>query len=645
MSSGRTSGSTASRRCVIGVMPEGFGFPDAEVDAWMPFAFTEQQKSDAARGNQFSASVGRLRPAATVDGLNAELEAIVRRNVDEGRLARGAVDVAGFTGRAQLLRELRVGNLEATLLTLQGIVLAVLLIACANVANFQLARTAARRKELAVRAALGAAVPRLARLVLIESLMIALIGAAAGLLLALGGLELVRALGLDRANDGFEFAIDATVLAFTLGAALVAALVAGLPPVLALLRENLTHAVHEAGRQGGGGRSTHALRNALVVAQISVSIALLVGAGLLTKSFYALQREGPGFDAGSVWTARIALPRPRYAAEAWPQFQRQALAELRALPGVVDAGFTSILPFSGNNDQGTTFIDGYVPPAGTDDPHAQHRSISEGYLPALGIPVIAGRNFNATEPERVVIVDENMATKYFPDGNALGQRLRRNNEDEGDWSTIIGVVPAIKQAALAESPTKETIYWHYEQRPTFAGAFTLRTTLPPDQLTRAANVAISALDPEVVLFDVQPLDLRVLRSLGPQRAPMVLTIMFAAVALTLAVIGIYGVQTWAVTQRTGEIGVRVALGAQAADIVRMILKEGGRLIAIGLAFGIAGALVLGRVLASQIQNVSAVDPAVFAVAVVGLTAVAVYASWLPAVRAARIDPMRALREE
>jgi predicted permease len=388
------------------------------------------------------------------------------------------------------------------------------------------------------------------------------------------------------------------------------------------------------------------LRSALVVVQIGVSIALLVGAGLLTKSFYVLQSEGPGFNAGGVWTAQLALPRTRYPErESWAQFQEQALAELRTLPGVAEAGFTSILPFSGSNDAGSTVVDGYVPEEGVPPPHAQHRSIDDGYLPALGIPVIAGRNFNATEPNPVVIVDENVAAKYWPGGNALGQRVRLSVEAPGRWSTIIGVVPAVKQASLAETPTKETIYWHYQQRLQAEGVFTLRTMLPPEQLTRAASATITALDPELVLFNAAPMDLRVLQSLGPQRTPMVLTLVFAAVAFLLAVIGIYGVLTSAVTQRIGEIGVRIALGARADDIVRMILKQGGRLIAIGLVVGVAGALALGRVLASQIYNVSSLDPAVFAIAVVGLTAAALLASWLPARRASRIDPMRALREE
>jgi predicted permease len=630
---------------VIGVMPSGFGYPTREIDAWTPFAFRPEQVADSARGNQFSQSVGRLRAGATLDGLNAELATIVDRNVAAGRIPSNFVTVAGFTGHAKWLRDLRVGSLESMVYLLQATVLAVLLIACANVANLQLARVATRRRELAVRTALGAPGGRLARLVLIESLLLALAGALAGLLLATGGLELVRLLGLDRSNDGFEFRLDTTVLAFTLGAGVLAALVAGLPPLVALLRDDLTRAVHEAGRLGSGGRSANALRSALIVVQIALSVALLAGAALLTKNFYRLESEGPGFNAGGIWTAGISLPRGRYATpESWAQFEEQMLAALRALPGVSAAGFTSVLPFSDSNTSGNYVVDGYEPPAGAPPPHGQQRSIDEQYLPALGIAVVQGRNFAATEPDRVAIVDTNVAHKYWPDGNALGHRIRHNSDPPDRLYTVVGVVPPVKHTDLAEDP-KETVYWHYEQRPVQQGRLALRTTLRPEQLTGAVKAAIAQLDPELALFNVEPLDLLVRQSLGVERAPMVLTLVFAAVAFTLAVIGVYGMLTWAVTQRFAEIGVRLALGAQVRDIVGMVLTQGGKLIAIGTAFGIVGAVVIGRVLAAQVQGVAAIDPAVIAGSVLALVAAALIATWLPARRAGRTDPMIALRSE
>jgi predicted permease len=375
-------------------------------------------------------------------------------------------------------------------------------------------------------------------------------------------------------------------------------------------------------------------------------VTLLVGAGLLTKSFYGLLETGPGFNAGSLWTTRAALAGARYSDnESWPRFERQAVEALRALPGVADVGYTSVLPFSTSNNQGSIAIDGYTLPDGAAPPHAQHRSIDERYLSVLGIPVIAGRNFAAHESERVVIVDENLANKYWPDGNAVGQRLRTDFGPPSDWNTIVGVVPAVKHTGLAEIPVKETVYWHYEQNTQSGVALAIRTVLPPEQLATAVSAAIAAIDPEIALYDTQTMDERVSTSLGPQRTQLVLTLAFAGIAFALAVIGIYAVLAWSVAQRVGEIGVRMALGARAADIGRMILGQGGRLIAIGLVIGVAGAFVLGRALSAELFGVGAFDPAVLAITVFGLGAAALFASWLPAQRAARVDPLDALRSE
>jgi predicted permease len=461
-------------------------------------------------------------------------------------------------------------------------------------------------------------------------------------------LRLVRALGIDHSGQGFEFAIDAAVLGYSAAAALVAALASSALPLFALHRANLARDVHEAGRLGSGGRHARGLRTALVVVQLSVSVTLLVGAGLLTKSFYRMQQAGTGFNVENVWTARIALPASRYASpEARAMLFGRALEELAALPGVVDAGFTSHLPFTPNNWEGSYAVDGYTPPAGAPPPHARHRAISEGFLPSLDIPVVRGRNFAATEAERVALVDENLANKYWPGADPLGQRVAIDIVDsEPQWHTVVGVVPAIKHTSLTEDPNKETVYWHYRQNDQITGGvFTLRTTLAPEQLSRVASETIRRIDPGLVLTDAMSMDERVIRTLGPQRTPMVLTVAFAAMALTLAVIGIYGVLSWSVAQRFGEIGVRMALGARGNDIVLMIIKQGGRLIGIGLALGFAGALALGRAMTSQIYEVSAADPAVFAIALIVLASAALFASWLPARRAARIDPIRALRQE
>lgn len=635
---------------IIGVMPEGFMFPDRSMDVWTPFAFTPEQMSDRERGREYSGSIGRLRPGASVAALQAELDSIVLQNLEAGRLPQGESFIAttGFTGRAQPLRDRMIGDYRQMMVILQGIVIAVLVIACANVANLQLARMLARRKELATRFALGADPRRLVRLVLVESLLLAVAGAGAGLALAVGGLDLIRFLGFDHSSQGIEFVQDGNVYIYTVSAALFAALASSLVPLFVLLRSDLAQTVHEAGRLGDGGTRALAFRGALVIVQIAVSVALLVGAGLLTRGFQQLQREGAGFNAEQVWTARIALPESRYPdPESRTRFYDRALTELRALPGVMHAGFTSALPFSGNNSQGSYSVDGYTPPAGAAPPHAQKRSINEGFLPALDIPVIRGRNFVVNEPEQVAIVDENLAGKYWPGGDALGKRIGDANA-AGDiiWYTIVGIVPAIKHETLTEDPRKETVYWHYRKESEFGvGAFTLRTTLNPADLTRAAANVIAGIDPDLALFDVMSMDARVNRSLGPQRTPMTLTLAFAAIAFTLAVIGVYGVLTWTVTQRSGEMGVRMALGAHGADVVRLVLAQGGRLLAAGMLLGCIGAMALGRLLAANIPAVTAADPAVYALALGGIAGASLLACWLPASRAARIDPMRALREE
>jgi predicted permease len=631
---------------VIGIMPPEFIFPNANVRAWVPFAFTPEQMSDSERGNEYSNAVGRLKPGATIEGLNGEMAAIIRRNIERLGEAAEFIEQTGFSGRAESMREFTVGNLRPMLLVLQASVLAVLLIACANVANLQLARIAARRKELTIRAVLGAQQRRLATLVLTESAVLAALGALFGLAIAHFGLALVRTLGLDRASQGFEYSLDPMVIVFTAGAALFAAVISALIPVVVLLRDQLAQSINEAGRLGGGGRAAQLFRNGLVVAQIAMSAALLVGAGLLTKSFYQLQQQGTGFDYERVLTARISLPANRFAdMDAQGRLYQQGVEALRALPGVVDAGFTTVLPFTGSNSQATINVDGYTPPEGSPQPHAQIRSIDERYLRTLEIPVVRGRGFEAHEPDRVVIIDENMARRFWPEGNALGQRLRRSTEDDDVWYTVVGVVPAVRHDTLADEATKETVYWHYRQRAEPFGVFALRTAVPPQQLERLLRDTMATIDPELPLFDVMPFATRVENSLGPQRTPMVLTLVFGAVAFMLAVVGVYGVLTWAVTQRFGEIGVRMALGARGADIVRLVVGQGSRMTLVGLGIGLLAALALGRLMASQLHGTSALDPMIFSVVIAGLAAAALLASWLPARRAAGIDPMNALRTE
>lgn len=628
---------------VVGVMPEGFDFPNGLVEGWIPFAITPEQASDAQRGMEFSRSIGRLAENATIAGLNSEMDTIVRANIEAGRERSGIEDV-GFAGRATNLQAALTGDLSTLLYFMQGLVLAVLLIACANIANLQLARAVARRQELSIRQALGASLGRLARLVLAENFGLAFAGAALGLVLCYLFVDLIEGLLPGPAGMGVAAKIDGYVLLFTCAAVVLATLVTGLFPLTAMRREDLTVNTRESSRVGTG-RSSRRFRSALVVFQIAASVALLVSAGLLTRSFYALSSVDPGFEPAGVWAAGVVLPADRYREnDAIVGFYRRTLDELAALPGVAEAGFTSALPFSGVVSQASYVIDGYVPAVPRESPHANQRKISEGFFPALGMPVLQGRNFNATESQPVAIVDELFVRRYFPVGDVLGQRVRMDAGASQQWATIIGVVETVHHETLAFDPTKETIYWHFAEPPFAGGQIVLKTMLPPDQLTRTVEAVIARADPDVILADATPMDELVAQSVSQQNAAMTLTLSVATGALALAILGIYGVMTWSVTQRVGEIGIRMTLGASRSHVVGMVLRQSSRFVAIGLAIGIMMAAAVAMLLSAAIYEVSPADPMVYAAAIVTIALAALIASWLPARRAARVEPMSALRE-
>jgi predicted permease len=630
---------------VAGVMPEGFGFPSQAIDAWVPFAFTARQMSDEARGQEYSQSIGRLALGATIEGLNAEMDAIVERSLAHLPGRRAFIETSGFTGRAESLHALATRNVSVLLYLLQALVLAVLLIACANIANLQLARMTTRRQELSIRTALGASAGRIARLVVSESFVLAAIGALSGLALCYPALGLLEGLLPRQVAPGTGFGLDTNVLLFTLGTVIVATIVTGLLPLAALRRADLVSVIKDFARTGVS-RSAHRVRGALVVFQIAVSVALLVTAGLLTKSFYRLTDSDPGFERSGLWTASLVLPQSRYADEAGTaRLNRQVLDELVAIPGVSTAAYTSSLPLIGTNAQSSYAIEGMELAEGQASPHAQQRSISEGFLPALGVQILQGRNFRARETEPVVLVDELFVRRYFPDGDVLGKRVRIDEAESAPWYTIIGVAAVVHHDSLAANPSKETIYWHYAQRPEPGGQIVLKTSLPPEQLTPAATATLAGIDRDAVLSDPASMESVVLQSLGQENAARSLTVLFAAAALALAVLGIYGVLTFAVSQRVGEIGLRMALGARASHVVSMVLEQSGRFIAWGLVVGVALAAAFSAVLSSEIYEVSPADPGVFAMAIGSIVLASLLASWLPARRAARVDPMTALREE
>lgn len=655
---------------IIGVMPEGFAFPNRNIAMLMPFAFTDAQRGDLERGREFSGSIGRLAPGATIEQLDAQMDAIVLENADRiaaigGSRAQGFADFLrgkNFTGRAQDYHGMLVGGLKDTVLILQGVVALVLLIACANVANLMLTRVIARHRELAIRTAIGADRWRLARQLLTEAMVLALGGATLGVLFAVWGIDLIQWLGLDQSANGFDVGLDGRVLGFALGLAIVTGLVSGLVPVVSLSRVNANDVIKEGGRGNTGGKAAAAVRNSLVVVELAMAVTLLVGAGLLIKSFAKLQDQNPGFDATGVVTARLTLPANRFPdPESRVQFTDRMLDRLRTIAGVEKVGVTQVLPFTGNGSQSSYNIVGQQVPAGQNGPHGHFRVVDEDYFAAMGIELIAGRSFDRgldqarplperddqgniidleRQPTIAVIIDKLLADKHFKGQDPLGQRIIN-----GWVGEVVGVVDTVKNGQLQADVTKETHYWYYRQRPDTGLNLVLRTSLDPETVSRQVREAILAIDPEQPVFDIQTMDQRVAASLTTQKAPMVLLALFALVAITLAAIGIYGVLAYAVSQRTPEIGVRMAMGASRTDVFQLVIGQGARLAAIGVGTGLVAAFALSRLMQSMLFGVEPADPAVFVLVSAVLGAVALIACWLPARRATAVDPLVALRYE
>jgi predicted permease len=643
---------------VTGVMPEGFFFPDRQAQLWTPSVFTDKQRSDDERGHEFSDMVARLKPGATIAELDAQMAAIVQHNVERvsgterGRGWKHFVETSGFTGRARTLRDAWIGDLRPTLWLLQALVACVLLIACANVANLMLTRVSARQKELSVRSALGAGRVRLARQLLVESLLLAFGGGAIGVGFAWAGVALIAALGLGAPSDSFSIAIDARVLAFAFAAALATGLLFGLFPVISLVRGRSLDALKEGGRGNSTGPAARSLRNTLVVVQTAMAVALLGVAGLLIRSFVEVQRQDPGFTTDNVLSASIDLPASRYADDASRGiFYDRLLDEVRALPGVMSAGLVSSVPFSGNDGSASYLVEG-LDASRTTMPHGYVQMIDEDFFSALKIPVLRGRAFtraDAPGTPLVAVVDELLVKKYFRDKDPIGQRVAFDYDTTGGgktkWLTIVGVVPTIKHERLSEQTSKETIYFYYRQQPFEQATLALRTEQSPSALVAPLRAALLRVDPEQPVYDIRTMSERVALSLDSRRTPMLLLMLFAGVALALSAVGIYGVLAFAVALRTGEIGVRLSLGAKRRDIVRLVLGDGGRLTALGLALGLAGAVAIALAMRAQLFGVGVADPTTLAAVVAVLGATALVACWLPARRAARIDPIVALRHE
>jgi predicted permease len=635
---------------IVGVMPDQFGLDSDPPRLWVPFAFRPNQTSDEARHSNNWGMIGRLQPGATVALAQRRIDALNKENLDRFPKYRELLINARFGTRVVGLKDELVRDIRPTLYLLQIAVGAVLLIGCVNLANLMLVRSNIRLKELAIRFSLGAGRWRIARQLITESVTLAVLGGAFGVAVAYAGVRLLTWLGARELPRATTIAIDGSVLAFTALIAVVTGLVFGTVPLASVLRRDLNSVVRDSSRTGTAGRHTLSLRSALVACQVSLAFVLLIGAGLLTLSFSRLLNVKPGFQPEKVLSAEFSLPRVRYKDDAPARnFISGLMERLRAIPGVEHAGATTYLPFSGNNNSSVISIDGRPLAPGENPPVPGWNTIDSGYLAAMNIPLLQGRNFSESDgPDapKVVIIDQFLARKYWPNGDAVGARLHRGFETTDTLCTIVGVVGQVKTGDLAEKNPVGQIYFPYKQFTPRGMHVVMRSRQGSGaELVNAARRELRSADAELPLFDVKTMPERVTGSLLSRRAAMILCATFSGLALLLAAVGVYGVLSYSVTQRTREFGIRSALGATVGDILKMVLGHGLRLAGVGLVLGIVAALMLVRFMTSLLFEVKPADPAVYLSGIAVLGAVALLAALIPSLRAVRVRPAVALRHE
>ncbi len=637
---------------VVGVMPESFMFPSRETQIYLPFAFTDAQKSDRERGHEYSNVVARLAPGASIAQVKLQSDAIIQRNAErigalsaEGAGFRRFNAASGFTVIAQPLRELLAGGSFDVLLLLQGAVLLVLLIACANIANLLLTRFSSRRKEFSVRVALGAGRLRIARQLVLETLILAFIGGAAGLAIALAGGRLVDASGL--LPDWVAITPNLRLIGICLLFSLLASVIFGVIPILSVMGLKARQVMGDSSRLGSGGRKSNQARAVLVVVQLALAVTLLAGSALLLRSFANVLDENPGFNSSDLLTAAVALPASKFTdGPAQVRAVSQILERVKSLPGVVSAAISDESPFKGRS-QGASYLIGGRPDNGS-SLHGHTLNVGDAYFKTMEIPVLRGRTFTRADWDssaQVAIIDQAFERKNFPDDDALNHQLNMGSPTDPVLYDIVGVVADVRTQDVAKNASEETFYRNFARRPGSAILLTLRTSVAPQALIEPLRASIRAIDPDLVAFDIKTMDQRINLSMTGRRVPMQLLLGFASIALLLAGIGVYGVLAFSVAQRTSELGVRMAIGATARQIGQLVLKDGARLIVVGLAVGSVGAIVLGFLIRSQLFGVGSVDLPSLALVLVLLAATGFVACWVPARRATRISPVEALRDE
>jgi putative ABC transport system permease protein len=624
-------------RTVVGVLASDIPVL-TESDLWFPAPF--ENKGMQSRRSHFLRPIGLLKPGVTISQAQSELDAIAARLAAEYPVSNN-----GWSVKLDPLQNVLVGDVRPALMVLIGAVALVLLIACANIASLLFARNTARQREIAIRTALGAGRARLLRQLLTESLVLALAGGAAGIFLANAGVELLKRLGPQSLPRLDEVNVSGAVLAFTFVTTILTGILFGLGPALKASRRDLRQSLKEGG-SSGDSRSKHRAQNALVVAEVALSVVVLIASGLLLNSFWRLMHVRLGFDPANVLTTEVSLVTPRYDdAQRRESFFHDLQDRLQSSPGVKSAGFISELPLSGEANDTFFTITEHPPANPNDNADADFRNIDGDYFGAMRIPLLAGRTFerqDSTESRKVVIVNEPFVKKFFPNEDPIGKHLKMFEGQSGFVvREIIGIVGGNKHLALQESMRPEMFQPNSFSRMNIS----VRSEGDPAMLRTVVRQAIHAIDPDEATSTFRTMDDVITLSAAGDRFNTLLLGAFAAIALLLTAAGIFGVLSYLVTQRTREIGLRMALGAQPSDVLRVIVGYGLRLVLAGLCIGVAGALVVTRWMSSVLFDVKPTDPLTFTAVAVMLAAVAFLASYVPARRAMRVDPMVALRYE
>ena len=637
---------------VVGIMPKQFDFPlplfnvqgarfASRPDIWKPIAFTKDELE--ARYSRSYGMIARLKSGVSVAGAQAEIQTITA-NFQRTHPKNYPQETTAFGAKLYPLHEQVVGPMRAGLWILVAAVTLVLLIACANLTTMLLARAGSREREMAIRVALGASLKRMLRQLLTESVLLSILGGTAGVLLAIWALDLLRVIGGHTVPRLREVNLDLSVLAMTFGVSVLTGILFGLLPALVSAKPQLTEALNEGGRGSTAGAHRSRLRNSLIVAETVLALVLLIGAGLLVKSFVRLQNVSPGFNPNNVLTAEISLPVVKYpGGQPVVNFYEEAWRRVKNIPGVQHAAFTVMLPLSGSNTDSSFIIEGQDPRAMASYPDEEIRDITPGYFRVLQTPLLKGRFFteaDTADSPPVVIVNQAFAKKYFRNGEALGKRISRD-DTKPEWMTIVGVVADIKHRSLDMEAQPEYYLPHTQARDREM-VLTVRSAQDARTLAGAIREELRNIDPDIPLANVRTLDAVVADSIAPRRLSVVLLSLFSGIALLLASAGMYGVISFLVVQRTHEIGVRMALGAQRSDVLKMVIGHAAKLLLIGAAIGLPMAIFSSFALRTVLYEVSPFDISIFLTVTVILGGVGLLASYLPAIRAARSDPVTSL---